>query len=121
MNNKIIEAEAEAKVGIEAKAKVENTDFDVSDPEILKPKTLPLIVKPKKGSKWANEAQEEYAKTLNGYAYKNSEKWNKKKEGLLTKLKELEANPEKLNLFKGENDKSNKLSYKDQTITNQLN
>ncbi len=53
---------------------VDTSDIDVSDPEEIVPEKLPFIVKPK-GGKWKNKEQEEYAKILNAYAYKNRKKW----------------------------------------------
>lgn len=70
------------------------------DPEVLRPKELPLLIKPAKGD-WANPAQAEYARILNGYAYKNPDKWRKKKDVLLKQLAELEKNPGLLVLLKG--------------------
>lgn len=69
-----------------------SSGFSVKDPEVIMPKELPLIVTPDKGE-WENEAQAEYARTLNGYAYKNPEKWKAKKEGLLKALEEMGTNP----------------------------
>lgn len=90
-------AEAEAKKAEKealAAAKVaESTDFIVEDPQILRPKELPLIIKPAKGTDWANPQQAAFAATLNGYAYKNPEKWASKKTALLAQLKELGTNP----------------------------
>lgn len=88
----------EPKVEEEVKAEEE---IEVSDPMDLRPKELPLVVKlPKNASK----AQEVFAKTLNGYAYKNPKKWADKKDdkivngklvkGLITKLKELKDAPD---------------------------
>lgn len=73
----------------------------VEDPLILRPKELPLVIKPENGS-WANDAQAEFAAVLNGYAYKNTEKWNKKKPVLLAQLASLAENPEKIFALKGE-------------------
>ncbi len=74
-------------------AKAESTDFIVEDPQILRPKELPLVIKPAKGTDWANPQQAAFAATLNGYAYKNPEKWASKKTALLAQLKELGTNP----------------------------
>src|SRR3972149_7987809 len=74
--------------------KVEKTSYEtisgieVGDPQILRPKELPLVVKPEKGD-WANEAQAEFAKVLNAYAYKNPEKWKTKKSILIAQLVEI--------------------------------
>lgn len=65
-------------------------DFTVEDPELLRPKELPLVIKPTKGE-WENEEQAEFAKVLNGYAYRNPVKWKKKKALLLAQLRELGA------------------------------
>lgn len=70
-------------------------EFEVGDPEALRPRQLPLVIKPKDGGEWKNPAQAEWARILNGYSYQNTKKWRKKKVGLLTTLKELgELSPE---------------------------
>lgn len=73
----------------------------VNDPQILRPKELPLIVVLPEG---ASKAQIAYAKILNAYAYQNPEKWAMKKDdrvingavvkGLISKLKELKNAPD---------------------------
>ena len=73
----------------------------VEDPLILRPKALPLVIKPESGS-WANDAQAEFAGFLNAYAYKNTAKWEKKKAKLLAQLLELADHPEKIHVLKGE-------------------
>ena len=100
------------------KAKKEETTEEV--------KELPLIVKPK-GGKWANKAQEEYAKIVNAYAYANPDKWHNervdmngnpipkssKKEVLLKRLTDLEKAPGLLVQFMGNPEGDNKkLSFK---------
>jgi len=70
----------------------------VGDPEVFRPKELPLVVKPKSG-KWKNEAQERYAAILNGYAYSNPEKWKAKKEKLLRNLELIGEDPSKESEF----------------------
>jgi len=77
-------------------------DFQVDDPQVLRPKDLPLVVKPAKGKEWKNEAQAEYARILNGYAYSNSDKWSKKKESLLKRLKEIGDTPEAISKYRGQ-------------------
>lgn len=74
--------------------------FTVEDPEVLRPRTLPLVIKPKAG-KWVNAEQEEYARVLNGYAYKNPEKWAKKKDVLLKQLADLAEHPEQIVTYRG--------------------
>lgn len=76
----------------------------VEDVQVLKPRELPLVVKPASGA-WANEAQEEYARTLNGYAYKNPTKWAKKKAVLLVQLENLATDPEGIVKLRGANTK----------------
>ncbi len=69
-----------------------SADFEVGDPELLRPRTLPLVIKQRadvNGGEWFNESQALWARTLNGYAYQNTRKWNKKKPVLLAILKEL--------------------------------
>lgn len=73
----------------------------VRDPQVLRPKELPLVVVlPKSASK----AQVAYAKILNSYAYQNPEKWHIKKDdrtvggkvfpGLISRLKALKNAPD---------------------------
>lgn len=88
---------------------IASDEIVVSDPQILRPKELPLVVT----GNWKNSEQEEFARTLNGYAYKNPEKWAKKKDVLIAQLRELGTNPgliEKLRGVKGN------LSYKNRLI-----
>jgi len=114
------QAEVKAKVTAKAVSKKNDTsEFEVADPEVFKPKELPLVIKPKSG-KWKNDAQAEYAKTLNGYAYKNQEKWKIKKDVLLARLKELGDNPDKLSYYRG-GEISEKLSYDNKAVKNILN
>lgn len=78
----------------------DNQGIEVGSPMDLRPKELPLVVKLPAD---ASPAQIEYAKILNGYAYKNPEKFEEKKndkivngtvvKGFLTKLKELKDAP----------------------------
>lgn len=75
-------------------------DFTVADPQVLRPKELPLVINPGKGG-WANPEQEEYAQTLNGYAYTNPEKWEQKKDVLLQNLRDLEKTPNNINRYRG--------------------
>lgn len=68
----------------------------VKDPMDLRPKELPLVIELPAG---ASLAQQAFSKVLNAYAYKNPEKWAKKKDdrtvdgkvilGLISKLKAL--------------------------------
>lgn len=74
--------------------------IEVNDPMDLRPTELPLVVKLPAD---ASLAQIAYAKTLNGYAYKNPDKWAEKKEdkivngvlvkGLISRLKDLKNAP----------------------------
>lgn len=84
----------------------------VKDPQVLRPVELPLVITLPES---ANDAQREYAKTLNAYAYTNPEKWAVKKDdftnekgqvtkGLISKLKELGKDPSKLSLYIGGGD-----------------
>lgn len=92
-------------------------NFDVSDPQVVKPQDLPLVVTPKKGKEWANDEQAEYARTLNGYAYKNPEKWQAKKENLLANLARLETEPGHINVLRGAKDVGS-FSVKNKLIEN---
>lgn len=89
-------------------------DFEVGEVEMLKPVALPLIITPKKGEKWKNKAQEEYARILNGYAYRNPAKFEDKKPVLLSNLMQLGTNPKLLVKFMGTAAVSGNLKYKDQ-------
>lgn len=65
--------------------------IEVGDPMLLRPTELPLVVKLPDG---ASNAQIAYAKTLNGYAYKNPTKWAEKKDALIAKLSSLKNAPD---------------------------
>lgn len=75
--------------------------IEINNPMDIRPTELPLVVKLPAD---ASNAQIAFAKTLNGYAYKNPEKWNSKKDdkvvngvlvkGLVTRLKELKNAPD---------------------------
>lgn len=84
-----------AKEAEKAAAKDEKYSFDVGNPTELVPVQRPLVITPRSGS-WANDEQAAFARTLNGYAYKNPEKWEKKKEVLLAQLERLADHPEEL-------------------------
>lgn len=86
-------------------------DFEVSAPQIIKPQDLPLVVKPGAGKEWANAEQAEYAKTLNGYAYKNPNKWEAKKGKLLKNLTRLATEPSYINFLRGSVDENTRLTY----------
>lgn len=86
-------------------------DFEVSAPQIIKPQDLPLVVKPGAGKEWANAEQAEYAKTLNGYAYKNPNKWEGKKGKLLKNLSRLATEPSYINFLRGSVDENTRLTY----------
>jgi hypothetical protein len=85
-------------------------DFNVAEPQIVKPQDLPLVVTPP-ASGWANSAQEEFARTINGYAYKNPKKWAVKKDKMLSQLSELATNPELINQLRGAEDENTRLTY----------
>lgn len=110
-------AEADAKKAL-GSANVEVKTYAgmiVGDPEALRPKELPLVIKPE-GDAWANPAQEEFAKILNAYAYRNVEKWAGKKHALLTQLADLAEHPELLAKYMGTSSDAKKIKYKDQRI-----
>lgn len=101
----------------ESKADSESLDIEVADPEILRPRELPLVVKPANGKEWKNEAQAEYARTLNGYAYANPKKWAVKKDVLLKRLVELGDEPGQIVLYRGNMEPSAKnLEYKNNIL-----
>lgn len=83
----------------------DSQEIEFGSPMDLRPKELPLVVKlPADASK----AQIEYAKILNGYAYKNKTKFEEKKEdrmvdgkiikGFISKLKDLKNAPDPVEL-----------------------
>lgn len=90
--------------------------FEVGNPTELVPVERPLVIKPGKGKEWANEAQAEFARVLNGYAYKNAAKWEKKKGVLLKQLADLEKNPEAINTLNGNRDLLN-VEFKNTAVT----
>lgn len=71
---------------VEPKVEKKSDGIEVGEPMDLRPKNLPLVVKLPPG---ASSAQVEYAKILNGYAYQNPEKWAKKKDLLIARLRSL--------------------------------
>lgn len=106
-------------------------DIEVGDPEILRPRELPLVVKPADGGEWKNDEQAEFAKYLNAYAYKNPTKWAIKSrdrkvtdskgntsvvKGLITKLQEIGEKPSLINLYKGTTEVPSNVKYKDTRI-----
>lgn len=109
-------------------SEVDENGFIVADPQILRPVELPLVIKLPEGESWKNPEQEEYARYLNGYAYKNPKKWAKKKGditvqgvkvlGLLSKLALIGEDPSKIFLYKGmsEVEQQGKLSYDNKLI-----
>lgn len=94
--------------------KSKKSQIIVGDPQELRPVELPLVVKPESGE-WANEAQAEFARTLNAYAYKNAAKWAEKKKTLVAQLEELGKTPSKIVLYRGN---ESRLTYKNKTIEN---
>lgn len=106
-------AELKALLPDNDSAKSEEDEIIVKDPMVLRPVELPLVITLPES---ANDAQREYAKTLNAYAYINPEKWAVKKDdvvdatgkvvalGLINKLKGLGKDPSKLSLYTGGGD-----------------
>lgn len=91
-------------------------DFDIADPLIMKPQDLPLVVKPTAGKDWANAEQAEYARTVNGYAYKNPKKWAKKKAKLLANLQRLATDPDYINFLRGAEEAEKSLKFSNKLI-----
>ncbi len=83
----------------------------ISDPKILRPADLPLVLEPEDGE-WKNEAQARYAKTLNAYAYKNPTKWEIKKDKLIAQLVEIGKNPAAISKYQGNAEEGVKYSDK---------
>lgn len=92
-------------------------DFEVNEPLIIKPQDLPLVLTPGAGKEWANEEQAEYAKTLNGYAYKNPKKWASKKGKLLKSLTRLATDPSHINFLRGAEDENTRLTYSNKLVS----
>lgn len=92
--------------------------FTVRDPLKLRPVELPLVIETPKGG-WKNEAQAEYAATLNGYAYKNERKWKKKRAKLLKNLADIGEDPELLLVLRGGEDGG--LGFKNHVTQGQSN
>ncbi len=92
--------EVEVTEAVQAEVLDDSQGIEVGSPIDLRPTELPLVIKLPDD---ASEAQIAYAKTLNGYAYKNPAKFEAKKDdkivngvlvkGLITKLKELKNAP----------------------------
>ncbi len=107
------DAEKAAKVGDSATETI--GDIEVGNPLVLRPVELPLVIKPADGGEWANEAQAEYAKYLNAYAYKNPTKWQVKKATLIAKLANLAKKPQDLAVYQGGG--QGNLSYNNKLIS----
>lgn len=101
--------------------------IEVGNPQLLRPVELPLVVKPEDGGEWKNEAQAEYAKIVNAYAYKNKRKWSEnqrdskgkeipnssKKVTLVARLIEIGENPAAIAKYRGH---LGNLSFKNKLI-----
>lgn len=109
-----LEVEAEETTDeVETSTKAKKSEkIIVADPQVLRPRELPLVVKTASG-KWANEAQARFAANLNAYAYKNPEKWAEKKDVLIAQLEELATKPNKIVFYEGA---QGNLSYKNKLI-----
>lgn len=69
-----------------APAEKSSEDFSLGSPLVIKPIDLPFVVTI---PETASSAQKEYAKVINSYAYQNPEKYEKKKDFMLKRLKSL--------------------------------
>ncbi len=118
---------AEKEAAKDQEEQESSDEFIVGDPQVLRPVELPLVIKLPEGKSWKNKEQEEYARTLNGYAYKNPSKWHQKKNdtiangmviarGLLTKLREIGEDPSKLNMYKGVQEDKGNLQFNNKLI-----
>lgn len=96
-------AKAEAAAKVAAGSDIPE-GLEVGDPVLLRPVSLPLVVKPAKGTDWKNDEQRQYAGYLNGYAYKNPKKWAKKRAVLLKRLVEIGNDPDALYIYTGNMD-----------------
>ncbi len=111
---KVKKADAILAPTVEETVEQDTSDIEVNDPQVLRPKDLPLVIKSKSG-KWKNEEQAEYARYLNAYAYKNPEKFATKKKALIEKLAEIGENGSTIYKYKGN---EGKLSFKNKLIEN---
>ena len=114
--------EKESAPVVEEKPKEETKkeEFEVKEPQVLRPKELPLVITPTSGE-WANPEQAAFAANLNAYAYKNHEKWKVKKPVLLAQLSEIGKNPSAFQKYTGlVSIGGGKLSYRKEGISNQL-
>jgi len=82
--------------------------IEIGDPEILKPKTLPLVVKLPAD---ASLAQVLYSKILNSYAYQDTRKWKQKKDNLIKRLEMLKNVELPENLDKNLSINKSKISF----------
>lgn len=98
---------------IKTEKSVSAEDLIIGEPEELRPVELPLVVKLPDGKEWENTEQAAYAKTLNGYAYKNPKKWAAKKEALLARLVEIGKDPSLYRVYAAVPEN---LSYKNKLI-----
>ena len=101
-----------AKLAEKEAAKADSDSVDeiiVREPINLKQELPLVIVLPED----ASDAQKEFARTLNAYAYKNPVKWAIKKDKLITKLKALKDAPAKVQFGVG------KLTYGKKTLEEQ--
>lgn len=85
-NDDMKKDELEALLSEEESDDTRSNGIEVSDPEVYRPKDLPLVVKLPKN---ASTAQMAYAQILNSYAYQNPEKWREKKDVLIKRLEML--------------------------------
>ena len=72
-------------------AETRDSGIVVADINVIRPKTVPLIVTLPEG---ASKAQIERAKVLNGFAYQFPEKWSQRKEELIKELESLKDAPD---------------------------
>lgn len=102
---------------------VDGNGFVVTDPEVARPKILPLIIDLPKGESWKNDEQAAYAKVLNAAAYCRPEAWSRLQQDQngkdipnsapkhveLKRLSEIGENPSKYYQYTGTNveDKGN--------------
>lgn len=66
------------------------SEIKINDINDIRPIELPLVVELPED---ASEAQVEFAKTINAYAYQNRHKWDTKKDALIKKLVSLKDAP----------------------------
>lgn len=78
-----------------------SSEVEVTEPLILRPVDLPLVVKPGAGIVW-NAEQQKFAKTLNGFAYSKPDLWKVRRDRLIAQLIQIGKEPALYYVLSGE-------------------